>query len=412
MKTILFLGASSTQVPPIVYAVEQGHHVLTCDNRPDNPGHRLAHESFDISTTDKETVLALAASRNIDGIVAYASDPAAPTAAFVAERLGLPGNPYESVLTLSQKDRFREFLQRNGFNAPRSRSFHAQAEAQEWLDQLDFPVYVKPIDSSGGKGITILADRERFADAFAHAMNFSHEKKVVVEEKIHGNVGYQNDSDVFMVNGKLRFWIWGDSHFNHACSPPFQAASSYPGSLETRLEKKVCQELERLLGLLNFRSGAFNVEFLIDANDEIWFLEVGARNGGGGTVDAIKFATGVDMAKYTVDVALGGDCSSLKNRKASGYWAECLVHSLVSGELEGLEFSDELAGKIFQKTIWTNPGDLIYKATGSNHALGMMILKFESREEMNRILDDISSHIFVKVRSDMIVGQEAATLPA
>ena len=59
-------------------------------------------------------MLELAKACNIDGIVAYASDPAAPTAAYVAEKSGLPGNPCESVEILTQKDLFRDFLQKNG----------------------------------------------------------------------------------------------------------------------------------------------------------------------------------------------------------------------------------------------------------------------------------------------------------
>ncbi|CDS55282.1 Phosphoribosylglycinamide synthetase, ATP-grasp (A) domain protein [Polaromonas sp. CG9_12] len=50
--------------------------------------------------------------------MAYASDPAAPTAAYVAEQLGLPGNPYSSVLTLARKDLFRAFLKEHQFNVP------------------------------------------------------------------------------------------------------------------------------------------------------------------------------------------------------------------------------------------------------------------------------------------------------
>ena len=68
---------------PLIYARSQGHWTITCDYLPDNPGHKLANESYPLSTTDKEAVLDLASSLNIDGVVAYATDPAAPTAAFV-----------------------------------------------------------------------------------------------------------------------------------------------------------------------------------------------------------------------------------------------------------------------------------------------------------------------------------------
>ncbi len=110
MKKLLMLGGSYIQIPIIKAAREMGHYVITCDYLEDNPGHQFANEYYNISTTDKEQVLALAKSLNIDGIICYASDPAAPTAAYVGEKLGLPSHPYNSVEILSNKDQFREFL--------------------------------------------------------------------------------------------------------------------------------------------------------------------------------------------------------------------------------------------------------------------------------------------------------------
>ena len=103
-KRILFLGASQFQMAPIVYAKEQGYYVITCDYLPDNPGHKFADEYHNVSTTDKEAVLELAKKMHIDGIVAYASDPAASTQAYVGNKLGLPSNPYTSVMILTRKD--------------------------------------------------------------------------------------------------------------------------------------------------------------------------------------------------------------------------------------------------------------------------------------------------------------------
>ena len=65
-KKILFLGAAPTQMPPLRYAREQGHHVITCDYLPENPGHALANESYNVSTTDKEAILDLAQRKRID----------------------------------------------------------------------------------------------------------------------------------------------------------------------------------------------------------------------------------------------------------------------------------------------------------------------------------------------------------
>lgn len=76
------------------------------------PGHKFAHEFHNVSTTDKDAILKLAKELKVDGIVAYASDPSAPTQAYVANKLGLPSNPYESVEILARKDLFREFLKK------------------------------------------------------------------------------------------------------------------------------------------------------------------------------------------------------------------------------------------------------------------------------------------------------------
>lgn len=95
-----------------------GYYVISCDYLPNNPGHRYAHEYYNISTTDKEAVYKLAKDIQVDGIVAYASDPAAPTAAYVCEKLGLPTSPYSSVEILSRKDLFRQYLSEHNFNVP------------------------------------------------------------------------------------------------------------------------------------------------------------------------------------------------------------------------------------------------------------------------------------------------------
>ena len=129
MKRILMLGGAMQQIPIIRQAKEMGLYVITCDYLPSNPGHTLADEYHNVSTTDLEGVLRLAEGLEIDGIVAYASDPAAPTAAYVAEKLGLPGNPYESVKLCTEKDLFRAFLKEHGFNCPEAKGFRTYEEA-------------------------------------------------------------------------------------------------------------------------------------------------------------------------------------------------------------------------------------------------------------------------------------------
>jgi biotin carboxylase len=395
-KRILFLGAAPTQIPPLQYAREQGHYVITCDYLPDNPGHKLADEFHNVSTTDKDAVLELAQSLKIDGIVAYASDPAAPTAAYVAEKMGLPGNPYASVLTLARKDLFRAFLKKHGFNVPRSQSFYDHDKARAWLAEIGVPAYIKPVDSSGSKGVTRLVDLTKFDEAFNHALAYSREKMVVVEEQIL-RVSYQVAGDGFIVDGDLVFRCWADEHFDKLCNGLVPIGQTFPTSHPEEWLHTAHIETQRLLSLLGMRTGALNFDFVFTQDGKFYFLELGPRNGGCLIPEVIRYTTGIDLIKNTVDAALGLSCANLTMKPATGYWSSYMVHSLEAGIYKELWLSERIKSKIIEQDIWVKSGDQVEKYLGSNHTLGTMILNFESMAEMLDMIDNMERDIRVIV---------------
>ena len=395
-KKILFLGGAPTQIPPLKYARNQGHYVITCDYLPENPGHKFADEYHNVSTTDKEAVLKLAEQLKIDGIVAYASDPAAPTAAYVAEKMGLPGNPYKSVEILARKDLFRAFLAENGFNVPRSQSFYTLDEARAWLDEIGVPAFIKPVDSSGSKGVTNLQDKGHLAEAFQHALQFSREKKVVVEEAIVRS-GHQVAGDGFIVDGELVFRCWADENFDDLCNGLVPIGQSFPTSHPKEWLDIAHAESQRLLTLLGMKIGALNFDFLFDQDGKFYFLELGPRNGGCQIPEVIRYSTGVDLIKYTVDAAIGLDCSSLSMTPSKGYWSSYMLHSLKDGVFKEIYLSGRAKKYIVEQDIYVKPGDKVFKFSGSHHTLGTMILQYSTLEEMMDMLDHMESDIKVVV---------------
>lgn len=396
MKKIMFLGGAPTQVPPLKYAREQGHYIITCDYLPENPGHKLADEYHNVSTTDKEAVLKLAEQLRIDGVVAYASDPAAPTAAYVAEKLGLPGNPYKSVEILARKDLFRAFLAENGFNVPRSQSFYTLYEAKVWLDEIGVPAFIKPVDSSGSKGVTNLKNKDNLEEAFQHALQFSREKKVVVEEAIVRS-GHQVAGDGFIVDGELVFRCWADENFDDLCNGLVPIGQSFPTSHPKEWLDIAHAESQRLLTLLGMKTGALNFDFLFDQDGKFYFLELGPRNGGCQIPEVIRYSTGVDLIKYTVDAAIGLDCSSLSMTPSKGYWSSYMLHSLQDGVFKEIYLSDRAKKYIVEQDIYVKPGDKVFKFSGSHHTLGTMILQYSTLEEMMDMLDHMENDIKVVV---------------
>ena len=184
-----------------------GYYVITCDYLPTNPGHKYADEYYNVSTIDKEAVLKLAMELKVDGVVAYASDPAAPTAAYVCEKLGLPTSPYQSVEILSNKDKFRDFLQKNGFNCPKAMGFTTYEEALAHIDGFQMPVMVKPVDSSGSKGINKMTDKSQLKDFVEDALKYSRGKRFLIEEFIVKK-GHQISGDAFQLMGNWCFIVW------------------------------------------------------------------------------------------------------------------------------------------------------------------------------------------------------------
>ncbi|MFT5592931.1 MAG: biotin carboxylase [Oceanicoccus sp.] len=394
MKRILFLGGAPTQIPPIEYALEQGYYVITCDYLPENPGHKLAHEYHNVSTTDKEAVLALAETLNIDGVVAYASDPSAPAAAYVSEKLGLPGNPYNSVEILARKDLFRAFIEKHEFNTPRSQSFYDIEEARIWLEEIGVPAFIKPVDSSGSKGVTGLEDKSRFDEAFAHALQFSREKKVVVEEAIIRK-GYQVAGDGFVVDGELVFRCWADEHFDKLCNGLVPIGQTFPTSHDQNLLDIAHIETQRLLTLLDMKTGALNFDFLFSDDGRFYFLELGPRNGGCLIPEVIRYSTDIDLIKYTVDAALGLDCSALEMKSTQGYWSSYMVHSLEEGKFKELWLSERAQKYIVEQDMQVKVGDQVHKYSGSHDTLGTMIMKYPNLEVMLDMVDNMENDIRV-----------------
>ena len=205
MKKILLLGGSSQQVVAIKTAKKAGCYTILCDYLKDNPGQFFADKFYLTSTTDKDSVLKIAQDEKIDAIVAYSSDPAAPTAAYVSEMLGLPGVPYETAKSFCEKHLFRSFLRKNGFHVPMSQKID-ETSTPDMLEGMRYPIIVKPTDSSGSKGVTVISDASQFTKARDDATKYSRNGVLIAEEFIvrdHPNV---IEAEIFVVDGKVSVW--------------------------------------------------------------------------------------------------------------------------------------------------------------------------------------------------------------
>lgn len=389
MKKLLILGAMEMHVPLIQRAKEMGNYVITVDYIPENPGHKLADEAYFDSTTDLDAVLKLSKKLNIDGIMTYNSDPAAPTSAYVAEKLGLPGNPYQSVKIMSEKNQFRDFLISNGLNAPKFGNYLNIEDALCHINDFSFPIIIKPVDSSGSKGVTVVNNVNDVQNAIECALEKSRSKKFIIEEYIEP-VGKQLHGDGFVQNGKVVFLHLGDHHFDSTINNLVPYSTTYPTEHPVEIVNACKNQIQDFMSKVGFKNGGFNVELRISNKDnKPYIIDIGARNGGNFTPKVIEYGSGFNFLDRAIKIALGENIDDIKmTDKVSNFVSYLILHSDKNGVLNNIVLDKMIEDRIIEKHIYLKSGDKVETFLGANAALGVLIMKYESREVMNEIVEN------------------------
>lgn len=396
MKTLLLLGGSAQQVVAIETAKRLGYRTVLCDFLPDNPGQYTADKFYLVSTTDREAVLEVAKKENADGVLAYASDPAAPTAAYVAETLGLPTNPCNAVETLCNKDRFRDFLRENGFNTPVSKGYRNAEVVNADIPMFRLPVIVKPVDSSGSKGVTVLRSWDGLDKALAFAFSFSRAHRIVVEEFIEKKHPYLIGGDIFVSDGKVVLWGLLNCHRDERVNPLVPVGKSYPLLLEKDDVRHVQETLQNMIDKLGFRFGSMNVELVIDSSNRVWPIDIGPRAGGNMIPDLLGMIFGVDLVEMAIQTAMG-EALTGNIGSGSGYFATYNLHSTRGGIYKQILFSNELKSYLKRICLYKKSGERVERFDNASKCLGIIFMEFPHAGVANRIMDNIEKYIDVQL---------------
>lgn len=396
-RTILLLGGSRQQVVAIETAKRLGYRTVLCDYLPDNPGQHHADVFYQESTTDPELMLEIARKEHAEGVLAYASDPAALTQAYVAERLGLPTNPYASVEKLSVKHLFRRHLHESGLPCPKAVALPADGisgdDAVAASGGMRLPVVLKPTDSSGSKGVTVLEERdpESFAAAVAHAAEHSRNRILVLEEYIRATFPRVIGGDVFVAHGKVAFWGLMSCLRDESLGGLVPIGERFPSGLSHEQTMRVKWVIQKLVDSLHLEFGEMNVEIIVGEDGVPYFLELGARAGGNMIPVQLSDISGIDLVEANVRYAMGDDSMDVSfddEIDAPGI-ANCsyVPHASRGGIYEGLEIAPELRPHIYRTVPYVDEGSRVERFDGANKALGILFLRFESVGQMEDMLE-------------------------
>lgn len=396
MKKILLLGGSEQQIIAIQMAKQMGLYTILLDYLTDNPGQYYTDKFYLISTTDKEKVFEVAKKENINGILAYASDPAAPTAAYVAEKLQLSGNPYYSVENLCNKDKFRNFLKENNFSVPVSNSFTWKNKDEIFKIDIRYPAIIKPVDSSGSKGVTVIYSEADLSKAVMEAFSYSRSKKIIIEDFVEKKHPYLVGGDIFVINGEIVLYGLLNCYRDDNVNNLVPIGKSYPLLLQENDIKKVKNTLQRIVTLLEIENGAMNVELIINKRNEVIPIDIGPRCGGNMIPEFLGDIFGINLVKVSIQAAMGMQID-FETHKSKGFYATYNIHSKIEGKYKGVVISDELESYIYRKHFYKKVGDKVEYFDNASKCLGILFLKFPDLSTMNKVLDRINSLVKIEL---------------
>ena len=319
MKKIAIIGGSYLQLPAVLKAQELGYEVHCFAWRDGAVCEGIADYFYPISIVEKEEILATCQKIGIDGIVTIASDVAVLTVNYVAERMGLIGNPDNYSEVTTNKYLMRECFAKN--NIPSPKFTFVGKDGLYDISGFQFPLIVKPTDRSGSRGVEKVLDELYLKSAIERAQNEAFSKSAIIEEYVTGreisveSISFEGQHYVLQITDKV---TTGSPYF-------VELEHHQPSTLSEEIQNRVKEVVLNALSALHVKYGASHSELKITESGDIRVIEIGARMGGDfiGS-DLVKLSTGYDFLKAVINVAMGQfEVPVITDHKCSGVYFLC-----------------------------------------------------------------------------------------
>lgn len=301
METIAIVSGTYLQLPLVLKAKEMGLRTICFMWEDGAVCKEYVDRFYPISIIEKERILDICREEKIKGIVTIASDLAVQTVNYVADKLGLVGNPNDYSLVTTNKFLMRECFFRNNIPSPRFIKVTDTSFNQSELN-LCYPLIVKPTDRSGSRGVEKVDTEGELKAAVERAFSESFKHEAIIEEFIEGRevsvetISWEGKHYVLQITDKV---TTGAPYF-------VELEHHQPTSLSTEIKKNIHSVVLKALTALNIKYGASHSELMITDSGDIKVVEIGARMGGdfiGSTL--VKLSTGYDFLAGVIKVAMG-----------------------------------------------------------------------------------------------------------
>lgn len=298
MRKLFILGGSALQLDLILEAKKLFFYVVVLDMDKDCIGSKWCDEFLHIDICDKEAVLEKAIEYKVDAILTSATEPGNVTACYVGEKLRLNTNSYECALNTTNKMKMKEIFFKNNIKSAKY-IIYKKSEELSWDS---FPCIIKPIDSSGGRGLSYITKKEDLEEAIKKAFYYSKENELIIEEYI---LGRQFSIETISSNKKHQI-ITINEEFIREVPNILELSHHMPANCSDILKEKISQVTYKLLDIFDLRFGAGHIELRVTDNNKIYIVELASRTGGMRS-EMINLAFGISYSRLLLLSALDMD---------------------------------------------------------------------------------------------------------
>jgi biotin carboxylase len=392
MKKLLVIGGGKWQVPIVKKAKELGCEVVCTNLYEDSPAFEFADYSYVSNVLDKEKNLEIAKKHSIDAAITDQSDIAVNTVAYVNEKLGLKGAGTEIANLFTNKYKMRESLKVEGLHHPQYKLCENIKELKEFFNIVNKSIIIKPIDSQSSRGVRIINNIEDIEEAYDYTMSHCR-KNIFIAEEFIGGIELTVEGYKFK-NGK---------HYTFAVSKKsyFKSITGVADSLQYQpiFKEFDIDEIKTINDKLfvDVPFAITHVEYKY--YDGRFYLIEATIRGGGTKVSSILIpaVSGYDVNSFLVQDALGENIEFIKNDYKNKY-AILKFFSFTGGAVKEISGIDKIVknSNVLDFELEFSIGDKLLPPTDDRSRVGYFIVKADSLEELNQILNYVEKTVQVK----------------
>ena len=387
MQKLLILGGGYAEMPLIKAAKELGFYVLTTGYYKNELGHNYSDEYIYADYSNKEAMVSIVQNANIDYVVPGCNDFSILTASYISEKLKIGKfDSYETTKILHHKDLFKIFAMEHNLNVPKAHIVKSLEDVTTL--KLEYPLMVKPIDLSGGKGIKKVYSEAELREAFSEAIQLTREPKIVLEKFIDGT---HHSASLLIKNGEIAFEFFADEYFYINKYLVAGASSNFNITSEVRM--KVLSDTQKMVDILHLVDGIIHIQFIIH-NATPYILEVTRRSPGDLYLDLVAYSRNIEYSKNIVQAhcKLAFDIGNLEENSILRH---CIMANKY-GRVDDIVFDNSIQDKIMNKYIWVKEDSEIENIM--TQKFGIVFFQFKAEQEMKVIEKNINNLVEVRVK--------------